>query len=592
MLLADVAPPATFGFWDWLVLIVYFVSCIGIGLWMSRRVRTTGSYFLGDRKFPWWIMIGMSFSSGTHAEGPVAQAGATCRDGFSAMWYQWKNMLITPFYWLMSPWYRRSERTTSAEIVEDRYGPGMGLAYTIFAIAFFVCCQGTMLLGAAKVIAVATGGNLVSQQQVIWGMAIGFVAYSFLGGMLASAYNNFIQGLLIIVLSFMLIPAGLHEVGGFHGMRELLPAGFFSLFGAKSQMSAFAIAMLAINGLVGVCAQPHILSVNATGSSERNGRIGQTYGTLIKRLCTIGWALTGLIVAAMIAKSGAALQHNEDAFGYACLHLLGPGFVGLLVACVLAANMAACSTFLVNSGALFTRNLYQPFVRPNAVDKELLWVGRISGVALTALGIAFALKVKGVLDAFMFTETLAALFGVMFFGGFLWRRANRYGAAASVVASCGVYFGGCLYISRDLANDAAMWQQGIFSWLVHVAKTGTLLPAPWPDVVFGWTMLAGFGALALVSLLTPAESPELIANFFDKMERSTDKEGMPDGKAKPLAAELGQGMLMLDLGGWFTARRWRGFFQRYREDLIGFVIAWGVVGLLVLFAWSLMLIGK
>ena len=161
---------------------------------------------------------------------------------------------------------------------------------------------------------------------------------------------------------------------------------------------------------------------------------------MVKRFCTIGWALTGLIVAAMVIQRGVSLDDPEHAFGFACLHLLGPGLVGLMVACVLAANMSTCSNFMVNTGALFAKNIYGDCVRPGASDRELLYVGRISGLALTMLGVLFALNVESILSAFLFTETIPALLGVMFMGGFLWRRANRQGAAASILAGFGVYY--------------------------------------------------------------------------------------------------------------------------------------------------------
>ncbi|HPM79564.1 MAG TPA: hypothetical protein PLF81_02650, partial [Candidatus Anammoximicrobium sp.] len=83
---------------DWAVLLIYFVGITAFGLWVSRKIRSSGGYFLGDRKLPWWIMVGQSFGTGTHAENPVAQAGAVFKFGFATIWYQWKNMLITPFY--------------------------------------------------------------------------------------------------------------------------------------------------------------------------------------------------------------------------------------------------------------------------------------------------------------------------------------------------------------------------------------------------------------------------------------------------------------------------------------------------------------
>ncbi|HPA20922.1 MAG TPA: sodium:solute symporter family protein [Verrucomicrobiae bacterium] len=550
-----------FGFhWlDTAVVVAYFIGITAFGLWVARRARTSDAYFRGERKFGWWIMVGQSFGTGTHAEMPVAQAGATFHGGFSCIWYQWKNMLVTPFYWLTAPWYRRSERTTIGEIVEDRYGRTLGLIYSVFAIAYFILNQGVMLQGAGKVISAASG-DAVSSNEVVVAMTGAFLLYSFFGGLVASAYTDFVQGLLIIVLSFLLIPLGLREVGGFAGLHAALPPDFFVLYSERSRLDAFTIAMLAINGLVGICAQPHTLTMCATGRSERAGRVGQTYGNMVKRVCTIGWALTGLIAAAMIARRGIALANPEDAFGYACKELLCPGLIGLMVACILAANMSTCSTFMVNTGAIFTRNFFKIYVRPEASDRELLLTGRISGVLLTLLGVLFALTVKSVLHGFLFTETIAAYMGIMVVGGFLWKRANRFGAATAILASFGTYY-------------ALNWR-----------ATGELmLIYKWQAAPFAWAMLAGTALLVVVSLLTPPESEARIGAFFDKMRRTSD---VREGAARPLAGESGQELLLLDLPGWFDAARWRGFLRRHREDVLGFLLAWGVVALTIGLAWA------
>jgi SSS family transporter len=553
---------------DWAVLAAYFVGITLFGLWMARKTKGSGGYFLGDRKLPWWVMVGQSFGTGTHAEQPVGQTGITFEKGFATIWYQWKNMLATPFYWLMAPWYRRSERTTIGEMVKDRYGRGLALLYTVFAIAYFVFNQGAMLKGAGKIIAVASGSELISANGVVLVMTVTFILYSFFGGLIASAYTDFVQSFLIIVLSFMLIPAGLSVVGGFHGLRATLPPDFFNVYSEASGVDAFMIAMLTLNGLVGITAQPHTLTMNATGRNERAGRIGQTYGSLVKRFCTIGWALTGLIVAALVVQRGLKLERREDAFGYACRELLGSGLVGLMAACVLAANLSTCSNFMVNTGALFTRNVYQSYIRPNASDRQLLTVGRFSGLGLTVLGIVFALMVDQVLDAFLFTETISAFLGIMLLGGILWKRANRHGALAATLGAFVVYYG------------------------VNIYQTGSLkLVYTWQAGPYAWASLAGSGLLVLVSLLTRPEDPRRIEHFFDNMRRSTDDENLPAGQPKPLAARRGQDLLLLDLPGWLTRERWRGFFPRYREDLIGFALGWATVGALILLAWTIMRIG-
>lgn len=549
---------------DYVVLFGYFISITTFGLWIARKTRTSDAYFRGERKFKWYIMIGQAFGVGTHAEAPVAQTGAVFSQGFATIWYQWKNMLITPFYWLIAPFYRRSERTTVGEIIEDRYGSRMGLVYSIFALAFFVFNMGVMLQGAAKVISVASG-NLISPTMVVLFMTLAFIIYSFAGGLITAAYTDFIQAFLIITLSIMLIPFGLKEINGFAGMKSVLPEHFFDLFNSSSGIDAFTIAMLAINGIVGITAQPHMISMCATGNTERAGRIGQTFGSMVKRLVTIGWAITGLIVGALVIKNGVTLADPEMAFGYACSVLLGPGLVGLMLAAIVAANMAACSNFMVNTGALFTKNFYKKYINTEANDNTLLWMGRYSGLFLSVLGVLFALSIKNVLHAFLFTETLAAFMGIIFLGGIIWKRANRFGAGAAVLISVSVY-----YIVNYLTIGKLML---VYKWT----------PGP-----FGLAMLSGFFFFWLVSILTRPEPSEKIEFFFDNMRRKSDAKNLgPDGR-KPLAAETGDDLLLLDLPGWRYKERWTNFFKRYKEDLAGFFLSWGFVGALILLAWGIL----
>lgn len=550
-----------FNWLDIVVIVLYFVGIIGYGLWISRKIKSSDSYFRGDRKFSWWIMMGQAFGTGTHAENFVAQTGASFHLGFAAIWYQWKNMIITPFYWLIAPWYRRSEKTTVGEIVEERYGDKMGLFYSIFAILFFVFAQGVMLKGGGKVIAIASG-DLISVNSVILAMTVAFVVYSFFGGMVASAYANFIQAIMIIVLSFMLIPTGLSAVGGFDGMRASLPDEFFSLFSDKVGIGAFTILMLALNGVVGITAQPHMISMCATGDTERAGRIGQTYGSFIKRFVTIGWALTGLIVAALLVQSGQSLDDPEMAFGYATRVLLLPGLTGLMVAAVLAANMSSASNFMVNTGALFTQNIYKKYINKEADDKQTLWMGRVSGVVLTMLGVLFALYIENVLQGFLFIETIAAFMGIMVFGGNLWRRANRYGAISSVVISFVTYY----YLNY---LSIGKWQM-VYKWE--------------PDT-FGWAMLVGFLAFIIVSLLTKPENEKVIEEYFDNLGRLSDSDMLDENGKKPLAKDHGHDLILVDFVGWFKKDRWTNFSERYREDWLGFMLAWVFVLFLIFVAW-------
>ena len=473
---------------DWAVIGAYLLVITAIGLVVGFRVRRTGDYFLGGRKFGPWLMIGQSFGVGTHAEMPVALAGAVYTSGASAIWFQWKNLFITPFYWLMAPVFRRIRRTTMAEFTEDRYGPWMGGIYILFALCF-----------------------------------------------------------LIIALSFMLVPLGWTLVGGLDGMKASLEPFRFSL-ATPSGIGPWVIAMLTLNGLVGIMAQPQQLAAVGTGKDERTCRVGMFYGNFVKRVCTVGWALVGLMVAALVAQGVVPpLADPEDAFGFACRRLLFPGALGLMIASILAANMSTCSAFLVDSGALFTEGLYRRRLMPGRPDGHYLWVGRMSGLAITLLGVLYAIfLIKSVLYTFLLTETLATFVGISVLGGILWRRANRWGALASLLVA--------------LAANFLLYR-----------LTGERLDH-WDPNVFLAALVAGTVAMVAVSLLTPPEPAGAIASFFDRLQTNSDDTGPDAGADRPLLL-----VNLLHPRRLVKERGWRVF----REDLGGFAAAWILIAALV-----------
>jgi Na+/proline symporter len=528
---------------DWAVLVAYLIIITAIGLAAGYRVRKSGDYFLGGRTFGPWLMVGQSFGVGTHAEMPVALAGAVYSLGASAIWFQWKNLFITPFFWIMAPVFRRIRRTTMAEFTEDRYGPWMGAIYIVFALCFFIINTGSMLKGAGKVISQATGGT-VGVNEIVVAMTVLFMLYSMIGGLVAAAWTDLFQGFLIIVLSFLLVPLGWSVVGGLQGMKASMEPFRFSL-STPSGIGPWVILMLTVNGLVGIMAQPQQIATNGTGRDERTCRVGMFFGNFVKRVCTVGWALVGLIVAAMVAQGRgnvAMLRDPENAFGFACRELLFPGALGLMIASILAANMSTCSALLVDSGAVFTEGLYRRRFVPNRPDHHYVWVGRFSGLAMSIAGVLYALfLIKSVLYTFLLTETLATFVGISVVGGIVWRRANRWGALASLVAAL-------------LTNFV----------LYHL--TGKPLDH-WDPNVFLAALLAGIATLVVVSLLTAPEPAAAMESFWTRLDTSSDTE-----QRMPLLL-----VHVFDLRRVARERGWGVF----REDIGGFAAGWVLVLVLV-----------
>ena len=540
---------------DWAVIIGYFAMIVAIGLFVARKVKRTEDYFLGNRGFSVWLVIGQAFGVGTHAEMPVSLAGKVYQSGYAGIWYQWKNLFITPFYWILAPLFRRFRRTTTGEVYEDRYGDWMGAVYTVFALSYFIFNMGAMLKGAGKLVSVASG-DVVTPNMVVLAMTGTFLAYSFVGGLVSAAYTDFVQSFFIIALSYLLIPLGLREVGGFTGVREALDPQMLSMV-TPGDVGVFTIVMLTINGLIGIVSQPHILASVGTGKDERSCRIGMAYGNFVKRFCTIGWALVGVIVAVMIIQRGeTALVDPEDAFGYATRELLFPGAVGLMIACVLAANMSTGSAFMVDGAALFVQNFYRRYIKKTETDSHYLWAGRFAGLAMTALGVLFGLFVGNVLQAFLFTETIAAFMGISMFGAICWRRSNRWGALASLVVSSAVFF-----------------------WLTY-REFGQLLY--WEAANFGISLLIGFFVLYVVSLATPPESAARLNPFYERLDRVSYLDEAT-GEEKD-SHEPGHDLLFVHLFDLGLSKGLGTFYQRFRVDINGLVGACVVVVALIALA--------
>lgn len=543
--------------YDLAVVIVYLVLIASVGLSFARRVKDTHNYFLGNRSFGKLLMIGQSFGIGTHADQPVGTAGKSFQLGFSGLWYGWKFIFCTPFYWLLAPIYRRLRFVTSADYMTARYGQKMGLLYGIYAVVFLMINMSAMQNGAAKVVSAATAGA-IAHGWVVWSMTVFFVAYSFLGGRISAAVTDVIQSLLIIVLSFLIIPFGLAKLGGYAAFKATLTPEQMSL-AIPGGLTFGLIFVLSIQSLFSIVAQPHQMAAVGTGKTEMNCRVGFTYGNMIKRFCTIGWVFVGLIVIGLVMQGTIpALKDNEAAFGVACHQLLGPGFLGLMIASVLATNMSTCSAMMVDLGALSVQNIYRPYVTADAADSHYLTVGRVAGVVLTFGAMGMISILPNVLDALLQSDSLAAFMGVAFLAGLVWRRANRYGALAAFLVGLGLNTG----LSLTLRGSLVEWHMDLFLY----------------------SLIGSIVAMIGVSLLTP---PEPEANWNAVHERLhtpvSAEEGPPaDLPARARIAEAnGEGLLLADLG-----QLHRSFsFRRYRTDVVGAATALGVVGFLILLAW-------
>ncbi|HEY6292225.1 MAG TPA: hypothetical protein VI455_11810, partial [Terriglobia bacterium] len=295
-------------------------------------------------------------------------------------------------------------------------------------------------------------------------------------------------------------------------------------------------------------------------------RVGFFHGMLIKRLCTVGWAMVGLMAAVMVKRAifGVhSLPDPEDAFGFACRQLLSPGFRGLLIASVMGASLASCSALMIDSGALFTQGFYRSRLGRGRSERHYLWVGRVSGLLAVLIAILYALfLIEKVLYSFLLTETLATYMGISIVTGLVWRRANRWGAAASVVVAL------------------------LTNFLLYHAKSERL--DYWDPDIFLVALAAGITSLVVVSLLTAPEPEDRISSFFDQLEIPSDLPPEAASGARQRPAEGRRQLLMVNLLHLRRGACGASLLKAYRDDLRGLAMGAAVSVGLVAGLWILL----
>jgi len=498
----------------WVVLILYFAGVLLLGWWSKREIHGQEGYLLGNRQFGSLMMVMHAFGAGTHPGNAAGVVTATVASGVSGIWVSWMWLFGTPFYWIIAPVVRRMRYLTMADFYEKRFGKAASILYIIVASAGMIVFLGGVLLATTRTVqgmmgktatvtsapvsdnsvqsppktVAETGVRYVSEKESdVWFFGIllvstaVFIVYSYWGGIIAAIRTDMIQGLMIIALSFIAIPAALRlqEVGGMRGLLDTLTAqqadnpSILRLFDPKS-FNIWTVLLLCINAPLTALAFPHLISVCGAGKTEWQGRIGFTYGNVLKRVCTIGWSLLGLAWLVYLINSGASVN-PETAFGDSIRRLLPPVLQGVMLACVMAAAMSSGDAVQVTVAGLFSQNIYRTYVKPNASQSELVGFTRRTGVviALIALVMAILMRssiVKALLDYF----NILSLIGIATAMGILWRRMNTTGVFCSAVLAVGVFV-----ITRYVCDCSRAVTVGIPILIgVLAGVTGSLVTAP------------------------------------------------------------------------------------------------------------------
>ena len=428
----------------WITFVLYILAMVLIGFIAYRATKNFNDYILGGRSlgsFVTALSAGASDMSGWLLMG---LPGAIFVAGLSESWIAIGLIIGAWLNWLFVAGRLRvhTEHNHNALTLPDYFTHRfedtsrlLRIFSALVILVFFTIYCASGVVAGARLFETTFG---VPYQYAIWLGAAATILYVFVGGFLAVSWTDTVQASLMI-LALLITPLFVILALGDLGVAmDTIAAQDPSNFDMFRGLSFIAIISLMGWGL-GYFGQPHILvrfmAASSVKAIPRARRIGMTWMIL----CLAGAVAVGFLGIAYFAghpeQAGPVTENGERVFMELVKILFNPWVAGVILSGVLAAVMSTLSAQLLVSSSALTQDFYKSFLRKQASERELVWVGRgmVLLIALIAIGIASNpdSKVLGLVSYAW--AGFGAAFGPVVLISVLWKRMTRNGALAGML---------------------------------------------------------------------------------------------------------------------------------------------------------------
>jgi SSS family solute:Na+ symporter len=432
--------PVGLNFYDFLVFSAYMLVTVALGFWVGRRGKNTArSYFLGDRKIPWYVVGASMVAADISTEHFIANVGGAYRYGVvvaSGSWNSW--IIYSLLIWIFLPYYVRTGLYTMPEFLERRYNPACRYIFSVSLVVGYVAAIIGGSLYAGGVALQSIFGLEVYYGIVLFAVVAGI--YTIYGGLLSAAWTDLLQ-IIILLGAGVLVPAlALHQAGGLGAVVREFPEKF-QMFHAPSDKPFPFTGVFTGFLTVGIwysCTSQHIVQRVLGAKDEWHARMGVISAGFLHVITPCFFVLPGILAFKLYPH----LARPEHAYLLLVKNLIPTGLKGLILAAMAGALMSMLATVLNSAATLVTLDLYKKLLNPNVTDAQQVRFGRWSGTAILIAGIGFGCAyaqstrslLENVQDVFFY---IAPPFAVTFTLGILWRRANATAALATIISGFG-----------------------------------------------------------------------------------------------------------------------------------------------------------
>ena len=424
--------------------IVYIFGMVLIGFFAYRSTKNFDDYILGGRSLGSVVTALSAGASDMSGWLLMGLPGAIFISGISESWIAigltlgaWLNWKIVAGRLRVQTEHHDNALTLPdffSSRFEDRSKLLRVISALIILVFFTIYCASGIVAGAR--LFESTFG--MSYETALWAGAAATIAYTFIGGFLAVSWTDTVQASLMIFALILTPVIVIFAVGGLSDSLQVIEAKSIENLNMLKGLNFVAIVSLLGWGL-GYFGQPHILARFMAADSHRSMKAARRIGMTWMILCLAGAVAVGFFGIAYFQnhpdQATNVAENGERVFIELARILFNPWIAGILLSAILAAVMSTLSCQLLVCSSALTEDLYKNFLRKNASQRELVWVGRMMVLLVAVIAILLAANPDNrVLGLVSYAWAgFGAAFGPVVLFAVCWSRMTRNGALAGMV---------------------------------------------------------------------------------------------------------------------------------------------------------------
>ena len=506
---------------EYITLTVYLILLLVLGAYFSRYNRNLSDFVRGGAQGTWWI-VGMSmFISGISAFTFTGNASAAYDAGPTLLVIYFANVVGFALSGLfLGRWFRQTRALTLADIIRDRFGVAME-QFSAYIGVVMAPIAGSIQLWALAGFASSTFGFPLKTTIVVIGAIV--VLYSTTGGKWAVMATDFVQGLIMMVITVVVAGLALHHVGGLGAFLDYFSdPRFVEGFKFVKEPGEFpsdkftlhwiiVIFVMQLYGQISLSSAGRFLVAKDGKAASR----GSWFAMILMAGGSLIWFLPPMVSRFMYEAEVSAMDVDNPSnasYAFIALKLLPDGLVGIMIAAMFAATMSSMDTALNGQVGVIVRNMIprmrEKLGKDPITPRTEMWLCRALTVVLGAIVIFYSLLWVTQKDIVLFDAYLAisSIIGIPL--GFpmlagLWVKRLWKGSYFLIIGAC-------------LLPSAYAWYDGSVngaSWTIQDRAM--------------WIILFGCISTAICVLLSKLNSPEYEEKervFFQTMSKPVDYE--------------------------------------------------------------------